>query len=234
MEDHFPDVALALAILARRAGRDVGRGVPVRHASTTALIIFAKAPEAGMVKTRLIPALGAHGAAALAQRLLEHAVRLGVEAGFDYCELCTTPDIGHAAFQRLAARYSLVLTAQGEGDLGARMHRALFRVLVDHARVLLMGSDVPALSPAVMREAATALDTVDAVFVPALDGGYALIGLTGAQAALFTDMQWSTAHVMQATRERAAAAQISWTELEPVPDIDEPADLVHLPQGWLA
>jgi glycosyltransferase A (GT-A) superfamily protein (DUF2064 family) len=97
-----------------------------------------------------------------------------------------------------------------------------------------MGSDVPALSPAVMREAATALDTVDAVFVPALDGGYALIGLTGAQAALFTDMQWSTAHVMQATRERAAAAQISWTELEPVPDIDEPADLVHLPQGWLA
>ncbi|MBK6591333.1 MAG: TIGR04282 family arsenosugar biosynthesis glycosyltransferase [Burkholderiales bacterium] len=202
--------------------------------TTTALIIFAKAPVAGSAKTRLIPALGAQGAAALAQRLLDHAVCIGMEAGFDYCELCTTPDHSHATFQRLAAGYPLVITAQGAGDLGERMHRALSRVLADHARVLLVGTDVPALTPAVLREAAAALDTCDAVFVPALDGGYALVGLTGAHAELFTEMPWSTPQVMQATRARARAAQIAWTELAPVADIDEPADLVHLPEGWLA
>jgi rSAM/selenodomain-associated transferase 1 len=202
--------------------------------TTTALIIFAKAPVAGSAKTRLIPALGEQGAAALAQRLLDHAVHIGMEAGFDYCELCTTPDHSHAMFQRLAARYPLRLTAQGEGDLGERMHRALSRVLVDHARVLLVGTDVPALSAAVLWEAAAALDTGDAVFVPALDGGYALVGLTGAHAGLFTDMPWSTPQVMQVTRARARAAQIAWTELASVADIDEPADLVHLPEGWLA
>ncbi len=201
---------------------------------TTALIIFAKAPVAGLAKTRLIPALGAQGAALLAERLLDHAVRMGVEAGFDYCELCSTPDSRHAAFRRLAASYPLVLTVQGQGDLGERMHRALSRVLADHARVLLVGTDVPALSPAVLREAAAALDTCDAVFVPALDGGYVLVGLTGAHAALFSEMPWSTPQVMQATRVHLRAAQMAWTELAPVADIDEPADLVHVPEGWLA
>jgi rSAM/selenodomain-associated transferase 1 len=202
--------------------------------TTTALIIFAKAPVAGSAKTRLIPALGALGAAELAQRLLDHAARIGMEAGFDYCELCTTPDRSHPAFQRLATSYPLVLTAQGEGDLGERMHRALSRVLADHARVLLVGTDVPALSAAVLREAAAALDTCDAVFVPALDGGYALVGLTRAHAELFTEIPWSTPQVMQATRARARAAQVTWAELAPVADIDEPADLVHVPEGWLA
>lgn len=203
-------------------------------ARTTGLIIFAKAPVPGLAKTRLIPALGAQGAAELAGRLLDHAVHIGMEAGFDYCELCTTPNSRHAAFARLAANYSLVLTEQGDGDLGERMHRALFRVLADHTRVLLVGTDVPALSAALLREAAHALDTCDAVFVPALDGGYALVGLTGAHAGLFTGMPWSTPQVMQATRARARAAQMAWTELAPVADIDEPADLVHVPEGWLA
>lgn len=202
--------------------------------TTTALIIFAKAPVAGLVKTRLIPALGAQGASALAGRLLDHAVHIGMEAGFDYCELCTAPDSRHAAFTRLAASYPLVLTAQGEGDLGERMHRALSRVLADHTRVLLVGTDVPALSPAVLREAMTALDTYDAVFVPAVDGGYALVGLTRSHAELFTNMPWSTPQVMEATRVRLRVAQVTWTELAPVADIDEPADLVYLPEGWLA
>ncbi len=202
--------------------------------TTNALIIFAKAPVAGLAKTRLIPALGEQGAAALAQRLLDHAVHMGMEAGFDYCELCTTPDHNHAAFQQLAANYPLILTTQGAGDLGERMHRALSRVLADHARVLLVGTDVPALSAAVLREAAVALDPCGAVFVPAQDGGYALVGLTGAHAELFTEMPWSTPQVMQATRARARAADVTWTELAPVADIDEPADLVHVPEGWLA
>ena len=201
-------------------------------ASTTALIIFAKAPVAGRVKTRLIPALGPEGAAALAARLLAHTVSMAMDAGFDYVEICATPETGHSAFQQLAAQFSLTLTTQGEGDLGERMHRALERTLRAHRRVLLVGTDAPSLDSARLRQAAAALNTCEAVFVPALDGGYALVGLTRACPTLFSNLPWSTPQVMQTTRQRAAMAQMTWSELEPVADIDEPPDLVHLPAGW--
>ncbi len=204
------------------------------HGATTALIIFAKAPVAGWAKTRLIPALGAQGAAALATRLLEHSVAMGLAAGFDHLELCTTPDIYHPAFQGLAARHALTLTTQQGNDLGERMDHALTRVLGTHNRVVLAGTDAPSLNTAVLRAAAAALNRFEAVFVPALDGGYVLVGLTRAASSLFNDMPWSTPQVMEATRARAAAAQLRWTELAPVADIDEPADLVHLPIGWLS
>jgi rSAM/selenodomain-associated transferase 1 len=195
---------------------------------TFTLIVFAKAPVAGQAKTRLIPALGAAGAAALAQRLLEHTVATATQAGCRHVELCTTPDAGHAAFQSLAARHALTLTTQGDGDLGRRMDRALTRALHDHAHAVLVGTDAPALDAARLAQAQAALHDHDAVFVPALDGGYALVGLRRPAPALFAGVAWSTPQVMAQTRERARAAGLRWAELEPVPDVDEPADLVHL------
>lgn len=203
-----------------------------RRASTV-LIVFAKAPVAGLAKTRLTPALGADGAAALAERLMAHAVAVGMSAGFAEVELCATPDASHPSFVRLAAEHAgLRLGVQGDGDLGARMHRALARRLADHPRALLIGTDAPALGAAVLECAAQALADHDAVFVPALDGGYALVGLTRARAELFGDMAWSTPGVMAETRMRARRAGLRWCELPAVADIDEPADLVHLPAGW--
>ena len=187
---------------------------------------------AGSAKTRLIPALGAAGAAALAERLLEHAVHTAMSAGFRRVELCTTPDAGHPAFQRLAALHGLVVSEQGDGDLGARMNRALNRVLAGGGHALLIGTDAPALDRATLHEAARALDDADAVFVPALDGGYALVGLRRPAPALFEGVPWSSAQVMAATRQRAASAGLRLAELAAVSDIDVPADLVHLPQGW--
>ena len=84
-----------------------------------------------------------------------------------------------------------------------------------------------------LRRAATTLKTHDAVFVPALDGGYALVGERRADPRWFSDMRWSHARVMEDTRERLRAAGVRWVELPPVADIDEPADLVHLSPGWL-
>jgi len=199
-----------------------------------ALIIFAKAPVAGLAKTRLIPALGAAGAAALAERLLVQAVAAAVAARLGPVELCVSPDPGHPSFQQLARQHGLQLVSQGEGDLGQRMHRALQRALQRHAQVLLMGTDAPGLDAALLRQAAMALRTHDAVFVPALDGGYALVGLKRPQPALFEGMTWSTARVMQDTRDRACNAGLSWAETLPVADIDVPADLQHLPAGWMA
>jgi rSAM/selenodomain-associated transferase 1 len=197
----------------------------------TTTIVMAKAPLPGFAKTRLIPALGAEGAAALAACLLEHTLQQTLDAALGPVDLCCAPDATHPALARHAGWPGLVLSEQGTGDLGARMARAFARWL-PQGPVLMTGTDAPALDAAVMRHAAAALQTVDAVFVPALDGGYALIGLRRAAPSLFEGVAWSTPQVMAQTRARLAEAGLRHVELAPLPDIDEPADLVHLPPGW--
>lgn len=201
---------------------------------SNALIVLAKAPDPGLAKTRLIPRLGSDGAAALAQRMLEHTLVVGVSAAFDYAELCVASNAAHPVVDRLAKRYGFALTAQGEGDLGERMSRVLARCLLDRASAVLIGTDAPALDVQRLRCAAAALTRNDAVFVPALDGGYALVGLSRPIPELFIDIPWGTGEVMQTTRFRALELGLDWSELEPVGDVDNPADLVHLPADWLA
>lgn len=200
---------------------------------TTPVIVFAKAPVPGTVKTRLVPALGPEGAAALALRMLRHTLEQAVSAGLGPVELCAAPDASHPALGDAAAAFGAALAVQGDGDLGARMHRAFERHLAMHEGALLIGTDAPALDAAVLRSAAHALAAHDAVFVPALDGGYALIGLRRADARCFAGMRWSHPQVMADTRERLRAAGLRWAELPPLADVDEPADLVHLPPSWL-
>jgi rSAM/selenodomain-associated transferase 1 len=208
---------------------------------STALVIFAKAPVPGLAKTRMIPALGAHGSARLAQQLLLHAVQQAAQVPWDALALCVSPDTTHPAFalaQDLVHKSTatpqspLTMSLQGDGDLGQRMHRALVRGLSQHAAVLLMGTDAPDLNAAVLQQAAQALQTHDAVFVPAHDGGYALVGLRRPVPELFEGMVWSTASVMAETRMRAHRAGLRWCELAPVHDMDEPTDLHHLPPDW--
>lgn len=199
---------------------------------STAVIVFAKAPVAGLAKTRLAPALGAEAAAALAGRMLHHTLAQAAAAGIGPVELCAAPDATHPALRRAAAGHGASLGEQGSGDLGQRMHRAFVRCLMRHDRALLIGTDAPALDATVLRQAAQALESHDAVFVPALDGGYALVGQRQADPRWFDGMTWSHAQVMAHTRDRLRAAGVRWAELPPVADIDEPADLVHLPPGW--
>ena len=202
---------------------------------STALIIFAKAPIAGLAKTRLIPALGAQGAADLAEKLLKHAVSQALAARMDSVNLCVTPDMSHDVFKQLVKQSQgrLSLTLQAHGNLGERMDCALNMALEQHDRAILIGTDAPCLDASMLQAAALALANHDAVFIPALDGGYVLVGLTQAQPGIFADIPWSTAHVMAETRIRARRAGLQWLELEPVADVDEPRDLEHLPPGWL-
>lgn len=197
------------------------------------IIVFAKAPRPGFAKTRLIPALGADGAAALATRMLAHTLREAAAAELGPVELCATPSTRDPALQAAAHATGAVLAEQGDGDLGARMHRAISRHLGNHAHALLIGTDAPAVDAAKLREAATALRAGAPVFIPALDGGYALVGLCRADERLFAGMRWGHAAVMHHTRMRMRTAGIVWRELAPVADIDEPGDLAHLPDGWL-
>lgn len=193
------------------------------------VIVMAKAPLAGFAKTRLIPALGEAGAARLAERLLRHAVEQAVRAGIGPVEICCTPDTTHPVFARLAQEHIITLTTQGDGDLGQRMARALARQLDGRSCALLIGTDAPQLDAAYLRSACAALAQHDAVFGPALDGGYVLVGLCRPAPALFDGIAWSTPEVMQHTRRRLAQLALRHHELTALADIDEPADLVHLP-----
>ena len=199
----------------------------------TRIVVMAKAPVAGYAKTRLIPALGAEGAARLAQRLLDHAIGQARAAGFGVVELCCAPDALHSAFSAQAQHGGVVLTQQGDGDLGARMHLCVERGLAAAAQVILIGTDAPALDAAALRAAAAALEDSDAVLAPAADGGYVLIGLRDPAPTLFEAMPWSTERVLAVTRERLVVSGLRWVELPTLVDIDEAPDLAQLPSGWL-
>lgn len=207
------------------------------------IAIMAKAPVPGLAKTRLAPALGAAGAAQLAERLLRHAVAQASGAAPGNVTLWAAPDATHPVFTELAQQHGLALAVQpATPDLGARMATVFEAAFAERAGpLLLLGSDIPALTSGTLLRAAAALQEAAVVFVPALDGGYALVGLRhdaegrhpGLHAALFGGMVWSTAQVMAQTRERLAVLGVVAAELPAVPDIDEPADLAHLPAGWL-
>jgi len=202
--------------------------------SATALIVFARAPQPGAVKTRLIPLLGANGAAALHVRLVKHALASACEASPHRVELHCAPDASHPFFRFCADHYGVPIQAQAGSELGARMLAAFKQALCEHARVLLIGSDCPALTARHLRQAQRALDEGnDAVFVPCEDGGYALVGLRRAEPALFEGMPWGGENVMAETRSRLTALGWRWRELETLWDVDRPEDYARLMDAGL-
>nr|TFG55581.1 MAG: glycosyltransferase [Hyphomicrobiales bacterium] len=189
-----------------------------------AIAIFAKAPLEGFAKTRLIPRLGAAGAAELQQRLVIRAVETAIAAALGPVSLWCAPDCSHRFFHEIAKEHSLVLHAQTGKDLGARMQNA-FAQLTTAMPVLLMGSDCVVLEAELLKECAQALqDGEDAVFLPVEAGGYILVRLRAPVPELFRDMPWTTQRVMQETRRRAAALGLKIAEPKLLWDIDTPED----------
>ena len=196
--------------------------------------VFAKAPVAGLAKTRLIPALGATGAARLAALMLKHAVEQALVSEVGTVEGCVTPAPEDPLWSGLLPQHpALRMSDQGHGDLGERMARAAQRALDAGHPVLLMGTDCPDLSAERIREAAACLLTSDAALVSAFDGGYVLLALDRFDASLFQDIAWSTSSVAQVTRSRMGQLGWSATTLPTLHDIDEPDDISWLPEGWL-
>ena len=199
----------------------------------TRLVIFAKAPQAGVAKTRLIPALGAEGAAALARRMLSHTLAQALAVSAQAVELCMSPGPSDPAWKSVTLPQSVECSDQGEGDLGARMSRAMDRALAQRqGPVLLMGTDCPSLSAARIAEASRQLEQHDAVLIPAADGGYVLIGLREPSPSLFTDMVWSTPAVASETLRRMTSLSLRVWQGPLLYDIDEPANLKHLPAAF--
>lgn len=214
-----------------RAVRAMG-GILMHEAAP--VVVFARAPVPGAVKTRLIPALGAEGAAALSRVLTLRSIEAALAAGIGRVELWCAPDASHPFFAECARRYPILLATQGEGDLGARMLGAFSALLAANARVLLIGSDIPPLTPQYLRDADAALEAgADAVFGPAEDGGYVLIGLLRVAPELFDGIAWGGDEVWRRTRDRLEALAWRYRTLPALWDVDRPQDLSRL-QGIMA
>jgi rSAM/selenodomain-associated transferase 1 len=191
------------------------------------ILIFAKAPIPGQVKTRLIPALGPGGAAELARDLLERLVRRLSGAGLAPVELWCSPDPVHPLFSDLAASGGVALRTQQGEDLGERLRTAAEDALGRADAVLLVGADIPGLDAAYCASALAALSDSDAVLGPAEDGGYVLLGLKAPAPGLFRDMPWGGDGVAAITRRRIASLGWRCSELETLWDLDRPDDLLR-------
>jgi rSAM/selenodomain-associated transferase 1 len=185
-----------------------------------------------LAKTRLIPELGAIGAAALARRMLDHMLSNAYAAAIGPVELCATPALDDAAWRDVALPTGVVCSTQGDGTLGDRLARHARRVLENDESLLLVGTDCVELDAITLRAAARALEQYDCVLHPTLDGGYALLGLRQYHESLFTDIAWSTASVAATTIERIERLGWSLHRAALLHDIDEPTDLQHLPGDW--
>lgn len=190
------------------------------------LLVFAREPIPGQVKTRLIPALGASGAALLYRALLERAVNAAIGVPGVAVELwCAGAPPGGGVCAELARRHGLELCHQGAGDLGQRMARALAEALTRSERAVLIGSDCPGYHASYLTATFAALGGQDAVLGPAADGGYVLIGLRRPAPDLFADIPWGTDAVLAATRAALARLGWTWAELPGLQDIDRPEDM---------
>ena len=194
-----------------------------------ALLVFAKAPVPGRVKTRLAVTIGAAAAAAvyreLAATTLAHAAGARSAGVVTTIELWCDPDPDHDELRALAARAGATLHRQPAGDLGARMAGAIADALQRHAAVLLVGTDCPLLDAAYLARAAELLAGHDAVLGPAEDGGYVLVGAT--RPLRFARVRWSSPHALADTEAEFAAAGLSWRAAATLWDVDTPSDLAR-------
>ena len=189
-----------------------------------AVAIMTRAPTPGATKTRLIPRLGADGAADLHRHLIRHALQVVAEARLGPVTLWCAPDAADPFLADIASVFDVATRAQPVGDLGARI-RAAF---ADDCPLLLMGTDAPVIDAPLLRACAEGLHDHDAVFLPAEDGGYALVGLRRPAPELFESMVWSVDTVMAETRRRLRARGLTFSEPAVVWDIDRPADVDRL------
>jgi rSAM/selenodomain-associated transferase 1 len=195
---------------------------------TALLIIFAKEPRPGHVKTRLIPPLSPEEAAQLYHSFLLDILEEMGRVPEVRLALAFSPPEARGFFQTLAPPGTVLFPQEGE-DLGERMARACVRGLqAGYSPVLLRGSDTPDLPAALVSEAKEVLAAGGAQVVlgPASDGGYYLVGLTAPQPHLFQGPVWSSSTVLKDTLEIARRRGLAVHLLPAWTDIDTPADLM--------
>lgn len=190
-----------------------------------AVIVFAKPPRAGQAKTRLASVLGDVAAAELARAFIVDTWSLLRSIAWADPVLATT-DADDPFWSELPGA---TVWAQGDGDLGDRMERALRRALETHGAAIVIGSDVPGVPAGALHQARAALKFADVVIGPSEDGGYYLIGFRGAcPPGAFAGIEWSTSHTRADTKARLRSLGKAVVRVTPWFDVDEVDDLRRL------
>ena len=198
----------------------------VQSARKDALIIqFAKLPIPGQVKTRMLGSLSPVEACELHCDLMLWTCRTLTGANLADVELWVSGGSEHASIRACQHLGVTAVHPQHGGDLGERMFHAISDGLLRYRKLVLVGSDCPAIDQRYLAKALKALDDESLVLGPAQDGGYVLIGATDIEAGLFQGVSWGSGVVLDETRERLVASGQGWSELNTLPDIDRPEDL---------
>jgi rSAM/selenodomain-associated transferase 1 len=193
------------------------------------ILVFAKEPEPGRVKTRLTPLLGNQQAADLHARFVHNTLETVCRAGLSPVELWCSPSIEAAFFRGCRQRFDITLHQQAPGDLGQRMHRALCDTLGRSNSAVLVGTDCPGLCATDLAEGLDALARGTGVVLgPARDGGYYLVGLTQPDLHLFENLEWGTATIFADTVKRLENRGIDYHCLATREDVDTPEDYQRL------
>ncbi|WP_435549182.1 TIGR04282 family arsenosugar biosynthesis glycosyltransferase [Desulfobacterium sp. N47] len=191
------------------------------------LVLFAKEPVCGQVKTRLGKDTGMKAASSLYDLLLRHIIK-NVAFLKDYKDydviIYKTPGSSKVYFEKIAD--GIIVKDQPEGDLGKKMYAAFNQGFAnDYERICIAGTDCPGISHADILKAFKLLKTGKLVLGPSDDGGYYLIGLSGSYPQLFENIAWSTKDVLSSTLKIAGSLGITCNLLSLKTDIDEMADI---------
>jgi len=196
------------------------------------LILFAKQPIPGQVKTRLQPPCTPEQAADIAAYLIRATTELAVSFWPSDVYLYGWPNHEHELFRELAAKYRVHLATQETGDLGDKMYSALSEGIQRKGAAAVMGCDVPHCRGAIIEQAHERLAKGGDVIGPSEDGGYYLLGLQQAPRELFRDMEWQSSMVTLKTMARAVALGLEFEFLPTLRDIDTWKDLRAAAEGF--
>lgn len=193
------------------------------------IIVFAKEPVMGKVKTRLAGSIGDEAALQFHQQMLRDTLEMACKYRLATVELHVSGNPDHPLIQSLAKQYEIRVCAQQGRDLGEKMFFALEQSLVNSNYCVLIGTDCPAMGVDYLANALTALGRgQDAVLGPAEDGGYVLIGVRKIQQDWFCDIPWGSHHVLQRSRQKMISSGVQIEELQTLWDVDQIEDF----QRW--
>jgi hypothetical protein len=183
------------------------------------LVIFAREPEPGKVKTRLARDIGDDAASALYDLMLRHVFKNVVSLSYDI-EIWKTSESGTVYFAELIPE--AIIMDQPEGNIGERMSRAFRSGFAGgYRKICITGTDCPGVSSRDIFKAFDILKNNELALAPSFDGGYYLIGLSKFHPELFEGISWSTGSVMSETIEKARLLNIAYGSLAAMEDIDD-------------